>query len=489
MSKLHLSLARKRKPEPRSQRAATFVDVPFDSLAEAEVFKWYTLAMDWWTTVMRRTDHPSQKMLHLFWTRIPFRETVRVFRQACLDERRKRTGVTVLHIKKALFRQRDTWMEGEKWSRLQDAADRAVEYRLARRAVPAEANVSIQESVSLPVRVLFNRALQSLRGRDDNGGSEGSASKRRRSEDFVPQSRPLLSFPTALPARHRFKSVDWMAFPVRCVVVHGNATKYAGTERYAGPWYRPTREFFHDILVLPREWGKLGDEAVFLGYVDARKPYGSVESVVPEDLDAFRREREAIRGRRRDEAETVYSPRDLDRVTAPLFRSHGLLPRSVSSLEEAAEALASGESDPSRRQAEVSYYRGVVAHLLEEGTRRKPTRPSMRRVGDVRSVVAPALPSAIASGRLRETATKRSALGLEEALSTAFGLPPVPEWEGMQNLPDLLSRLRLASVDPSRPVCAACSRACSSASSLQTADESGVKRYCGETCYSASTML
>lgn len=462
---------RKKSPSTPTQRQPTIsTDIESDPIL---LFKWYSICMAWWLAVMRHTDHPSQKLLRHFWNKIPFRQSIVIFQQAVLLQKEKiRKGsntTSVIHIKRAFLDRFEKWQDRDELGALETLASQAVNYRLARSACSNDP-LCPTLITDVAVRRLFRNALAHCKG------------------DMVHPTPSRVHFQTAhvpfkhaLPTtKHRYKHIDWMPFPVRCLVIHSDASIYAG-HRYAGAWFRPNAQFFTDIQRLPRTFGKLGSEVIFLGYVNALKPYGSVESVVPESLESFRKEK----GTRDTFQSPLFTVEQIRQAARPFLYQFGITHVDVGSLDAAVHviseaSLAQGggaRDDEEKRRAAQSYYRGVLLHILCDGSRRKQTRP--------RPLNASSRP---VYSSIRTIQTKPSHANIDLLVSDIFRMPRgMHDDEPVVTLQAMMAKLRLQSIDPTHRRCWSCAQPCHD-SSLQTADaHQRVMHFCSELCYTTQT--
>jgi len=447
----------------------------------ATLFKWYSICMAWWLAVMRRTDHPSQKLLRAYWNRIPFRQSVRIFQYACmLQQEKQRRGspiTAVIHIKRALLEEHEKWQDKDTLGQLEAAASKAIEYRLARSVCPAtNCTLVAVDSTSR----LFRNAMAVCKG--FNLPEPVTARK-------FTAAAPPVKYPTTHGEKHRYKNIDWMPFPVRCIVLHTDASIYASPIRYAGAWFRPNKKFFTDIERLPRTFGKLGTEPIFLGYVNALKPYGSLESVVPESLESFRREKKQNGPGR---ALLDATPEEIQVAARPFLYKLGLGHTQVGTLANAVDILAkaslNGTSGGTEEEAAAkSYYRGVLQHILCEGTKRKHTRPSLPYARN--SLTTPQKP-VFSSPWQKVRISKPKPMEVDdiyrEPMLQQQQPPPPPDYQ-ISHLQDMMARLRIQSIDPANLRCWSCSRPCS-ASILRTSDSREVQNYCSELCYTTTNF-
>jgi len=429
---------------------------------------WLNKAIVWWQTVMRRNRSDMTQMLNTFWQKVPHTLSVYIFRQSVEALRKKSKHNPSMAIKTSLFEELDRIKDEEALPELEARVHRAKLYRSCKDTVaPGQ-----QPWMDMQTRTMFKRCLMKLQGiPEPQTMRERMPSK--------PAHVPGTFSHMTLDRRHPYRNVTWMPFPVRTIVIFGAHPKYAG-EFYVGHWYRPNAAFYTDILKEERFFGRLGGENVSLGYVHANKPYAKEESVVPETIDSFRMEMNFRRSFLGKEQKTPkFSAQAIQAAAEPLLKKYNLEHyRCTDDLDKVIQVLVTASSpgaDDDTRQAQTSYMRGLLLHILSDGSRRKPTQPKRHATSPVAKTVRfkPLPPSR--RKPLRMTAIEQARMLPHDQQ------PPV------NSLSDLLSSMRLWQGVDFSTLCWACNA--TSPDNFKTMQEGVTRTFCSEACMHSQHLL
>jgi hypothetical protein len=429
---------------------------------------WCELTANWFLSVMRpHNGHQSQIVFKTFWTKVPFKESVQAFYTACVMQKGK-GGLT--EIKTSMLDAYEKWEDKELLGKMFSNSSDAIQYRLARE-VCGESHAP--QAVDFQSRRHLRNALEFCKGIVADQPKAKLDPPRRRRETY---SHAL--------EKHPYKHVSWLNFPVKSVVVAGDHPLYSSHEKYEGQWYRPNSLFFKDILVKQRRFGHLGDEPLHLGFVNLES------KVVPETLDMFRQEMKTRNDGHHAPIQMNYTPAQVYAAARPFLYSFGLSRTKVGTIDEAVAVLTEAsvgheqknKADVEDRvRASSSYYRGVLHHILQEGSQRKPTRP----LGFVKKKTVPVYKD----DPVQNVCDQFQSCTLK-AFHEAKQLHPEPFSTSLQvkSLADMMTKLRLQSLQVRQDLCASCSQPCyASKGSLKTVDEGTVKTFCSELCYTTKT--